>query len=101
MFFGFRFGFNIVTALLLPLALMAEQTNPSYVLGPEDQVTIRVVGVPEIGERPIRIGLDGNIELSYVGRVRASGLTVDELKELVTTRLKTVVREPEVSVGIE
>ncbi len=73
----------------------------SYVLGPDDQITIRVLQVPEIAEKPVRIDLDGNIELPYLGQVRAAGLTAEQLKKDLTERLKTFVREPQVSVGVE
>src|SRR5215469_1370531 len=82
-----------------PRDLKAAQGSP-YVLGPEDQITIRALHVEEIGEAPMRVGSDGYINLPLAGRVRAAGLTVRELEETITTRLREYVLDPEVNVAI-
>jgi polysaccharide biosynthesis/export protein len=72
-----------------------------YILGPDDQVSIRVTQAPELIDKPVRIGLDGYMELPFAGRVKASGLTVEELRIELVKRLLTTVHDPEVSVSIE
>ena len=79
----------------------SEATPSSYILGPDDLITIRVLEVPEIAEKPVRIDLDGNIEFPYIGQVRAAGRSVEQLKRELTDRLKSIVREPQVAVSID
>ena len=54
------------------LGLLAAQE--SYLLGPEDLLSIQVMGAPEIAEKPIRIDLNGNIALTYIGEIKVAGL---------------------------
>ncbi len=77
-----------------------EDYRSTYVLGPDDQITIRVLDVDEIGSTPMRIDSAGNIRLPYVGRMHAAGLTVEQLQAEVTARLKTYMHEPDATVAI-
>jgi polysaccharide export outer membrane protein len=74
--------------------------RPNYVLGPNDQVLIRAPQVDEINERPFRIDADGFVTLPLVGRVRASGLTVQALETDVTDQLRKFVREPQIVITV-
>jgi polysaccharide export outer membrane protein len=77
-----------------------EQVRGNYVLGPNDQILIRAFQVEEIGERPYRIDMDGNVDLPLVGTVKAGGLSVDQLEMELAKRLSTYVRNPQVSVTV-
>jgi polysaccharide biosynthesis/export protein len=83
----------------IPAAPM-DQVRANYVLGANDQILIRAFQVQEIGERPYRIDMDGNIDLPLVGMVKAGGLSVDELEAELVKRLATYVRNPQVSVTV-
>ena len=74
--------------------------RPDYVLGPNDQMTIRAPQAEEINERPFRVDADGFITLPIVGRVRASGLTVQALEVEIVNRLRDYIREPQVVVTV-
>jgi polysaccharide export outer membrane protein len=74
--------------------------HSSYVLGPDDQLIIRALDAEEISEKPVRIDLNGFIRLPMVGRVRAAGLTVEQLESELDTRLKEFIKEPEVAVSV-
>ena len=78
-------------------------------LGPGDRVSIRIWegGTPTVftGEGDSNLGemsVDekGRLYLPYVGAIRASGMTVSELRESVTRRLRTVVLRPQVDVRL-
>lgn len=84
----------------IPTANPMEQVRSNYVLGANDQILIRAFQVQEIGERPYRIDMDGNIDLPLVGTVKAGGLSVDELEAELVKRLATYVRNPQVSVTV-
>jgi polysaccharide export outer membrane protein len=85
-------------AVLIAFALAA--FAQAYRLGPDDQIMVRALHVPEIPDRPIRIGADGTIQLPLVGRVTAGGLTTRALETEVARILKQYVEEPEVSVEL-
>jgi polysaccharide export outer membrane protein len=83
------------TALAAP-----EQTRTSYVLGPDDQITIRVPDAEEISEKPVRIDMSGYFRLPLVGRIKAGGRTLDQLEGDIATRLKSYMNSPDVAVSI-
>jgi polysaccharide biosynthesis/export protein len=84
----------------IPAANPMDQVRANYVLGTNDQILIRAFQVQEIGERPYRIDMEGNIDLPLVGTVKAAGLSVDELEAELVKRLATYVRNPQVSVTV-
>ena len=94
-------------AVLLMSSVLAQQPDPpaapprgTYLLGPDDVISIRAVDAEEISDKSIRIGSTGYINLPMVGRVQAAGLTTEELEKELTTRLKPFIRNPEVSVNV-
>src|SRR2546430_1168678 len=48
----------------------------SYVLGSGDQILIRAANMPDISEKPMRIDLNGYINMPMIGRIDAGGMTV-------------------------
>jgi polysaccharide export outer membrane protein len=74
--------------------------DAEYTLGPGDQIRIWALGAEEISGDPRRIDPTGNLDLPLVGRMRASGLSVDELRAELVNKLKADIREPIVSVEI-
>jgi len=98
-------------ALFLALGMLfqAGSTQPSpvlpdaegtYALGPDDQIIVRAVDVEEIDNKPVRIAMSGNIDLPLVGRIHAGGLTLDQLKAEIESRLNKFLNQPEVSVSV-
>jgi polysaccharide biosynthesis/export protein len=97
-----REGLNVVRQAPLPEPERQDLVIPSrpYVIGPSDQLTIDVFGIPELG-KTLTVDLTGQISLPLIGSIQASGLTSDELTGLVTQRLREAhVRKPLVSVNI-
>ena len=76
------------------------QTVSGYVLGPDDQIVIRVIDAPDISDKPVLIGTNGDITLPMIGRVKAGGLTVEQLETELNTRLKEFIQEPQASVTV-
>ena len=99
-------GAGFLMVLLAALCAAAQQPKTAvqpdsgYVLGPDDQIVIRAIDAPEISDKPILIGTNGNITLPLIGRVKAGGLTVEQLETELNTRLKEYVRDPQVSVTV-
>ncbi len=93
--------------MLLPLALAAQPQQPAtapirstYVLGPEDQISIRALEVDEISDKPVRIDMTGYLRLPLVGRIRGAGLTIEQLENEIGARLKVYVKQPEVAISV-
>src|SRR6202521_2383680 len=84
-------------------AVTATQTVFGYVLGPDDEIMIRGIEAPEISDKPdkpVLIGTNGNITLPLIGRIKAGGLTVEQLEAELTTRFKQFIQEPQISVTV-
>jgi len=60
-----------------------------------DTIQIRIVGQSDLDSQ-VRIENDGTISYPYVGRVRAAGLTEDQLAEVIRSGLtrKDIVKKP-------
>ena len=97
-------GILVVFAVAVTGQPAAPQTGTelrsTYVLGADDQITVRVIGVEEFDGKPVRLDVDGTIKLPLAGRVRAAGLTIEQLEAEITQSLKSYVREPEVVVAV-
>jgi len=71
----------------------------SYVIGPEDQLRIRVWREPDVsGEVTVRP--DGKITLPLIGDLQAAGRTPQALAQNVTERLSEFLNRPEVTVEV-
>jgi polysaccharide export outer membrane protein len=87
-------------------AVTATQAVSGYVLGPDDEIVIRGIEDPETSDKPdkpdkpVLIGTNGNITLPLIGRVKAGGLTVEQLEAELTTRFKEYIQEPQISVTV-
>jgi polysaccharide export outer membrane protein len=82
----------------------AAQSLPPLVspakLGPNDRLSVWALGVPEMPDKPVRIDENGYLDLPMLGRVKAAGLTAEQLREEIQTKLAPYVREPMVSVSV-
>src|ERR1700735_925228 len=71
------------------------------VLTPQDTITIKVVNQPDM-DTTTRVETDGTISFPYVGRIRAAGLTEDQVARAIEKQLaaRQIVTEPHVLVEI-
>jgi polysaccharide export outer membrane protein len=81
------------------LVWAASAADTRGVLGPDDSVTIMALNVDEISKQ-WRIGPSGELNLPMVGRVKAAGMTADQLEAEITNRLKQFVHDPQVTVFV-
>lgn len=91
--------FTQIVFAVLALFQVAPIRN-GYVLGPEDQITIRVLDAEEIDNKVVRVDFSGFIRLPLVGRIQAAGLTIDQLETELVRELKKYMRDPQVSVSV-
>lgn len=89
-------------APVTPARTGASQVPPDYVLGGGDLLQI---DVPDLGDeftpdKSFRIGASGLLGLPYAGRVQAAGLTVPQFEDLLKSRLKDTLNNPDVTVTV-
>lgn len=71
-----------------------------YLLGPEDEIEIRVWDHDDL-TRKTRVGLDGQISFPFVGEVKAKGLSVLQLQKELERRLGDgYIVNPHVSIAV-
>jgi polysaccharide export outer membrane protein len=71
-----------------------------YLLGPDDEIVILAVDAEEIANRPHRVSTGGDLNLPMVGRIHVAGMTLQELQNELSDRLKTYIRRPDISVTV-
>jgi polysaccharide export outer membrane protein len=82
-----------------PAIPAADNRLSSYVLGPDDLLEIAATEA-DLGTKPVRVDMSGYIRLPQIGRIRAAGLSPEQLGAEIVTRLKPLIREPEVTISI-
>lgn len=73
--------------------------NLEYTLEEKDELYITVWENPDLNQEVI-VRPDGKISFSLIGDIPALGLTISELKESITERLKEFIKNPVVSISL-
>lgn len=81
-------------------ALPAQGRPTANLIGPEDQIVVRVAENPELSDKPQRVDANGEIRLPMIGRVQAAGLTPMQLEMELAARYKVFLNEPDVMVAV-
>ncbi len=82
-------------------SLRRTETTPSYRLFKGDSFNIVTIGFPDgLGVNNITIGVDGYVQLPYVGSVKMEGMTLDEAKAVLMRSLGEYLRIPDMSLLI-
>jgi polysaccharide biosynthesis/export protein len=93
-------------ALLVPAFAGAEpESGPgpkegSYVLGPNDRITVRCLSADEFSPNPLRIDSDGRVTLPFIGRIKLAGMSVSEAEKELTDELSKFLLRPEVALNV-
>jgi polysaccharide biosynthesis/export protein len=72
-------------------------TPPSYLIGPNDLLSIHVWKEPELTQNVV-VTPDGRISFPLIGEIVAQGKTVTDLKQDISDKLQKFVTAPEVTV---
>ena len=78
----------------------ARHESPSYLIGPNDILSIYVWKEPEL-TREVTVMPDGRVTFPLTGEMVAQGRTASQLKEMITEKLEKYVTAPEVSVMVK
>ena len=79
----------------VPRKQSVQDSYSSYILGPGDGLQIELVDLPQFSGR-FSIGPDGSIYLPRLRALDVEGLTLEELRTLLTQKFSTYVRNPQV-----
>jgi polysaccharide export outer membrane protein len=97
--------FALLISLLMAVAVTAAPPAPEkldqYLLGPGDEVSVRVRDLEDFNNFSSRIETDGTILLPIVGSLPASGLSIGQLQKEVAAKLACCLVSPVVTVGIK
>ena len=95
---------NLVTVICIVLTIAAggiADAQTSYVLGPQDIVTITILGEPELS-RKYTIEQDGTFTFPLIGRIAARGLTLRGLEQELKKKLAgDYIKDPQVTVTVD
>jgi polysaccharide export outer membrane protein len=81
--------------------LLAQGLSTTYRLQPEDVISMRVYGEPEMNvDAPI--SLDGFVSIPFLGFIKFAGKTVEEIQNYIATELKAkgYYTDPKVTVNV-
>ena len=87
-------------AAAVPATSPVAANATSYVLGAEDQITVRVFAADDIPDKPAQIDNDGTVTLPMIGQVHAAGLTVEQLQANLVIAYKKYFKDPQVTVQV-
>src|SRR5579862_3129430 len=104
-------GLNVLfmAASLAGTAILATaQSSPDataraaspFRLSIDDVIQVRVLDADEISDKALKVGSDGFISLTTVGRLQAAGLTVEEVQAEIVDNLKRFFVNPDVTVSV-
>lgn len=70
-----------------------------YIVGEGDLLRINVWKEPELSQN-VSVRPDGNVSLPLVSEVHVAGLSIAQVQDVVTEKLKTVLTNPQVTVSV-
>jgi len=79
---------------------MTNDAGKDYIIGVEDVMAINVWKEEELSIKDVVVRPDGKISLPLVGDLMADGLTVKQLQDTITDKLKDFITAPVVTVTI-
>ncbi len=102
-------GENTIAAAELP-AELTEYRPQSYVIQPGDSLLVTVWDHPELttpagtqqaaASNGRLVYPDGTMFYPYAGTIKAAGMTIEELRSTLTTRLSKYLRNPQLDVSV-
>lgn len=75
-------------------------TPSTYLLGPDDQITIQGPEMDEVTNRPYRVDPDGYVSMPMLGRVKAGGLTIGDFETQLNLAAAKYVRNPQLVASV-
>lgn len=70
-----------------------------FIIGPGDEIAVNVWRNDDL-KRTVQVDPSGNIQIPLVGELKASGLTIFQLREKMTLRLSKYIFDPQVDITV-
>lgn len=70
-----------------PVPVAVSSTSSNYIIGPGDTIKVTVFGNADLGSE-VRVRQSGDVRLPLIEQIHAAGLTIEQLEDLVRTRLR-------------
>ncbi len=92
-------GNQVQTPTTDPAILLAGARDLQINVG--DQLAVKVFGTPDFAF-PVRVTVDGNVQLPFIGLVQVAGLTVNRAEDVIARRLSDagIYLNPQVTVQV-
>jgi protein involved in polysaccharide export with SLBB domain len=72
-----------------------------FALGPGDQITITLPDVKDLSKATVKVSATGDITLPLIGKIHASGLTEQELRDEIRRRLLKFMYDPQFQLSVK
>jgi polysaccharide biosynthesis/export protein len=92
-------GISIMDAMAQQ-SVPAGNQNQDYIIGVEDVLAINVWKEAELSLKDIVVRPDGKISVPLIGDLKADGLSVKQLQETISDKLKEYITAPVVTVTV-
>lgn len=71
-----------------------------YILAPNDVFDVTVMGDKDLSATGVRVQPDGKINLLYLDNLNVTGMTIDQLQELITKKYSEYLVNPQISITL-
>ena len=79
----------------------AVSRSTTYLIRPSDEISVNVFREPDFSMETVKVGVEGNVSLPFLGSIRAAGMTAAQFEQDLTRRLAAAgLRNPMVAVNI-
>lgn len=93
-----KIGILVLFSFCLCIAKQGDAA--AYLLGSGDVISISVYGYDELSLPELTVPPDGEISIPLAGEIEASGISTVELKQKISTKLETYLKNPLVTVNV-
>ena len=80
---------------------LSKDIPSEYLLGPGDELSLKVWNRPDISDEKIIVGPDGIINILRVGQIKVSNRTRDDINHEIVRKLAAFYEKPEVTLSVK
>jgi protein involved in polysaccharide export with SLBB domain len=92
---------HAAAANVFQLKVNRSQVARKYLLGPYDALSMSVFDSPEYDQKEMVIQPDGRLMIAPIGPIDVTGMTMDELHDLLIEKFKFYLNEPRITLKLD
>jgi protein involved in polysaccharide export with SLBB domain len=106
-FMGTEYGIQaaqaqtVSTPSVFQLKINRAQAARKYLLGPYDALSVTILDAPEYDQKEMVVQPDGKLTIAPLGSINVTGLTVEELNDLLIDKYKFYLNDPKVTIRLD